>query len=110
MDERGITADKVHSAFYRTTVENRRKFFRTARSCGYKAHRSDGYTLVYYRNTRFARNLVGGFYQRPGFGIYFFVNVFTRSVDISADTVEKGYTHRDGTNVEMLRIDHTVRF
>ena len=71
---------------------------------------SDGYSLVYDRNTELLGYFLARAYQLTGKACYLIIYILAKNLKISVGTVKQVDTHRDGTDIEIFLFHHFIGF
>ena len=106
--ECGKAADKVDAAGSSGAIQCLRERNIRSRVCRRTDHRhwGDGNTLVDNRNAQFGFNLFAGLYQMLCLAGNLVIYLVAGCIDVAGDAVEQRDAHRDGTNIQMLVLDH----
>ena len=111
VDKRGVTAEIVYAGAVGSALERLRELHGAALArSGDHRDRRNGDTLVDYRDTVLLFDVLAGLYKVLSLAHYLVVYLVASLVDVAVDTVEKGDTHCDGTDIQVLLLYHLYRF
>ena len=108
----GISADKVDTAGFRSTLQSLCKLYRAIlRACSSEhCNRCNSNTLVDDRNAVFLFNFFTSFYQLFCFACDFVIDFIASLIDIGIDTIQQRNSHGSGSNIQALILNHADGF